>query len=532
MIILKPHAEIILSLEKEKEIEYDSQHILELEVQGLIDNFVLTPAGELILAAIKKIEPYIGKPETWPPTRSRFIGSEVIYMLKIIKLQRGDVAEEWRKGLEDKGLLYDEEARDLILEAYKIAKPKLSFSPDLIKYILSCQDGPGGKDMLPIADIKPTLLEAMRLIAFSAPRGDVYILTPAGKMVKEALRKRVPVNEIDPSRAKTTFYPPLKISFSEVLILRAIEELWVKHKNDLTILPARNQIEKLVNTKLKSTWHQKFGIHPALFSLEALGLIQSELYDLAYTVYRLTEAGVQVLADQKINEREIHAVSVKALMPADFASKLEWYQSAVKEGLVSQAYPTDSGLMYLKLSQSAVRRPYLQRVDHLALSFIPVNEPIFIHELLDRCNEEARSTGPAPQHRPGVVITKENLAETLDNLEALGAAEVLGNGAVMLTPAGKTLKKAACISTNRETPLTPHMVKILEAASKIGQKWGKKIEVFEWKKVEKKIGLDAETFHDALILLNEGKYIEANFITELGLLLLEASQALGAARIN
>ena len=531
MIILRSHAEIILSLEKEKEIEFDSQHILELEAQGLIDNFVLTPAGRLILKAIKAVAPYVGQPENWPPGRSRFIGSEVIQMLKIIKLLN-EVPEEWRKSLEDKGLLYSEEARDLILEAYRIARIKLAFSPDLTKYFLSCQDGPGGTDMLPRAEITPALLEAMRLIAFSAPSGDIYIITPAGKMVKEALRKRVPAAQIDLDQAKPSFHPPLKINFNEVLILRAVEELWVKHKNDPIVLPARDQIEKSINAKLKSAWHQKIGIHPALFSLEAMGLIQSELHDLTSTVYRLTEAGVQVLTDQKTNEREIHAVSVKALRPAEFAPKLEWYQSAVSEGLVSQASPSDSGLTYLRLSQSVARRPYLQRIDHLALSFIPANEPIFILELLDRLNGEAHPAGPAPQHKAGVTINKENLEEALDDLEALGAADILGCGAVMLTPAGRILKKAAGVTTNRETPLTPHMVKILEAASKSGSKWGKKIEVSEWKKVEKQAGLNACDFHDAIILLNEGKYIEANLITELGLLLLDASQALGAARIN
>jgi len=330
-------------------------------------------------------------------------------------------------------------------------------------------------------------------------------LTEPAKLIYEAYKLG--------KEAAPTYHSPFNITLEEVQVLFAIATLWEKYKENRAVFPERAQIEKYLTQERKIPEHElyrakKFDVTPYLYALESLNLVESRLHETEFTVYVLTRFGELVLRDQKVKERSISSRAVKSTTFKIPVS--DWYKLAIKEGLLSKAGVTDSGLLYSKLAREIKRKPHLTKLDYDLLGKIPLASAIFISEVVT-------DTG----------LEKSKAETSLDKLEALGITEVLGNNAIILTPGGRLLKKAVDRSTKLVNPITPNMIKILKAIIEVGgQKHGKKIQIKDWKAVEKRVGLDPKLFRDEVFLLEQEKYIDKGFLTEAGRLLLEAAEAL------
>jgi len=140
----------------------------------------------------------LARPEDWPEGW-RWIGSEVIAMLEAAEraervgprsetllFERGlAVRVKDREKKTERTILSD--AGQRVLELYRSAEPALEISAELAKVIRKVPIGPAPASELPTGSHQEHLLEAMRLVAYSAPASDAYAFTALGQAVKRAL---------------------------------------------------------------------------------------------------------------------------------------------------------------------------------------------------------------------------------------------------------------------------------------------------------------------------------------------------------
>jgi hypothetical protein len=126
---------------------------------------------------------------------------------------------------------------------------------------------------------------------------------------------------------------------------------------------------------------------------------------------------------------------------------------------------------------------------------------------------------------------KEEVEYALNKLEARGYIDILQNEAIVLTEAGKLIKRA--LSGTPEgfaNPITPLAVRVLEALRKVGTLYEKekKVRVLpkNFAEAMKLSGLDPDSFEKELIVLRASNLIGKNSINEAGLLILEALEKL------
>ncbi len=140
----------------------------------------------------------LARPEDWPEGW-RWIGSEVIAMLEAAE-RAERVGPRAETLLFERGLavrVKDREkkttatvlsdAGQRVLELYRSAEPALEISAELAEVIRRVPLGPAPASELPTGSHQEHLLEAMRLVAYSAPASDVYAFTALGQAVKRAL---------------------------------------------------------------------------------------------------------------------------------------------------------------------------------------------------------------------------------------------------------------------------------------------------------------------------------------------------------
>ncbi len=140
----------------------------------------------------------LARPEDWPEGW-RWIGSEVIAMLEAAE-RAERVGPRAETLLFERGLavrVRDREkkttatvlsdAGQRVLELYRSAEPALEISAELAEVIRRVPLGPAPASELPTGSHQEHLLEAMRLVAYSAPASDVYAFTALGQAVKRAL---------------------------------------------------------------------------------------------------------------------------------------------------------------------------------------------------------------------------------------------------------------------------------------------------------------------------------------------------------
>ncbi len=266
-------------------------------------------------------------------------------------------------------------------------------------------------------------------------------------------------------------------------------------------------------------WYEKLYdvVQESLYTLESFNLIRAEELD-GKKAHQITEYGEKVLQDiQERGLREIKSVAVKAITVTrtQFGSpNNEWYEEAVNEHLVGSGAPTKAGNLYADLAYNIRRLPHITRFELMVLKVIP--EAGF---LLDDVYAQFNET------------LKEEVEYALNKLESRNYIDILPNNAVVLTEPGKLMKRAlAGTPTGMGNPVTPLIVRVLEALVKVGNLYVKEKKVrilpINWKKAIKISGLDKDSFEKAIAVARVANFIGKFSINEAGLLILEALEKL------
>ncbi|RLF61921.1 MAG: hypothetical protein DRN33_06210, partial [Thermoplasmata archaeon] len=143
MIVTKKHAKLItriatkweegLELEKAADslTDADLESLYHLELAGLVyeeeDKFVLSQAGWLIAEALDEFVGSAGPIDDWDDD-FRWIGSEVISMIEVVRAAQGSAADQETiaRELDRRGFMRDGTllpTAESVLEAYNIAEP-------------------------------------------------------------------------------------------------------------------------------------------------------------------------------------------------------------------------------------------------------------------------------------------------------------------------------------------------------------------------------------------------------------------------
>jgi len=635
MIIKKEHALALLSLEEASSKGQNTLTVtpgaeenpfIELELGGLIrlekpSTYALTYWSRYLVDTLKEMveKGLIDHPANWSEG-FRWIGSEVITMLKNALVNDGIPGPYTKDALEQRGFLKNESLNEFgerIVEIFNNMHPRLLITSDTFKYLKDMPAGPGPVSILPVRGRELLKLESMRLIAFSVPKSDIYTLTPLGRAIKKVTNYAIPAFETiisedildsivklwdaedvsvltDPEKEtlmalgyindKGEFLPageyltevywiwkegkgtrPVKSFNLEQIdqeILKAIDSIWEKNKSNPELLPTVEEIirevyekplkeykhlhnfygrrlyqdlgyqkkeeikkkfaeVKTVEELFKSfyekggKWYEKLGdvVRTSLYTLEAFNLVKSTA-EKNKEVYILTDYGREVLEDIKQKGiREIHATAVKAInmnYSRFSAPNYEWHEKAVEAHLVGNGEVSVSGELYSRLAYEIERLPHLTKFEKMVLQAIP-EKRYFVEDIYATFDE----------------IWQEEIEYALDKLEARGFIDILPNHAIVLTEAGKLIKKAvAGAPSGMSNPLTPLGMRILIALQKIGSLYTKekKIRILpkNWATAYKVAGLDPETFNKELKVLRMAGFVGTNSLTEAGILALEA----------
>ncbi len=368
---------------------------------------------------------------------------------------------------------------------------------------------------------------------------------------------------------KERSFKPVKSINVEIIdaeLLRGIEEVWEHHKQDPSTLPTVEELVhylfykplkeykhllehygrrlyqdlgyqkkeeikkkfsevKTVEELFKSfyekgnKWYEKMFdiVQESLYTLESFNLIRAEEKE-GKKVHYLTEFGKKVLEDMKTRGfREIPAVAVKAITVTnkEFAApNVDWYNRGVKAQLIGGGEATEAGKMYAEMAYKIKRLPHITRFELQVLHKLP-EKGFFVKDVYDQFDE----------------TWQEEIDYALNKLEARGYIDILQNEAIILTEAGKLIKKA--LSGTPEgfaNPITPLAVRVLEALKQVGTLYvkEKKIRILpkNIKEAIKLSGLDPETFEKEMVILRASNLVGKNSINEAGLLILEALEKL------
>jgi len=199
MVIKKESLEIldeILKFENEaidiKNLNNDL--IKELNLSGIIEfpipsKIALTYEGKIVVDIYKRVKEKIDFNKF--KEGFRWVGSEIIAMIDMAIKNKNTTTkitydELSIRGFADENKKLTQEAIDLY-EAFKILKPQLSIDANLAEYIRKSPTGPTDIHYLPIEGNNKDLLEAMRIIAYSIPKGEYFTFTGLGQAIKETL---------------------------------------------------------------------------------------------------------------------------------------------------------------------------------------------------------------------------------------------------------------------------------------------------------------------------------------------------------
>jgi len=397
--------------------------------------------------------------------------------------------------------------------------------------------------------------EVLMALAYIDGEGNIL---PAGEHLLEAYRIW-----------KERSFKPVKSINVEILdaeLLKAIREVWKHHESDPSVLPTVDELvhylfykplkdyrhliqhygrrlyqdlgyqkkEEIMKkfSEVKTAeelfksfyekgnrWYEKMYdiVQESLYTLESFNLVRAEERE-GKKVHYLTEFGEKVLEDMdRRGVREIPAVAVKAITIAnkEFASpNVDWYRKAVEAQLVGGGEATEAGRMYAQIAYQIRRLPHITRFELQVLHRIP-EKGFFVKDVYEQFEE----------------TWKEEVEYALNKLEARGYIDILQNEAIVLTEAGRLIKRA--LSGTPEgfaNPITPLAVRVLEALRKVGTLYEKekKVRVLpkNFAEAMKISGLDPDSFEKELIVLRASNLIGKNSINEAGLLILEALEKL------
>ncbi len=518
-----------------------------LERKGEV--FSVSDAGKLLLEAWR----VAGKPDADP-----WIDSRVYTMLTTLQRRGmdGGVPSGWEKVLGDRGFLGSSgrEAASLALEALSKTSPRPVLIGKQALALLASPDGPAEKEMYP-GDVFH-VFEAMGLAVASAPGRRYYALTRSGRLVKRVVERinipgpRVPVvspairdlletvargGEIPgdkrvflgrlgyitgagaltpPAKMLLEAYallenpfhtPPVSVTSDELRVLGLIDELWLRSRDNPELAPTR---------RLLKEWAARRGVETRLYTLgltlhhlESIGLVREEYdEDRRRMVIRLTGLAKELRGTPGGN-RPVTASGSRALVAADEALSMEeaWAMQARRDGLLGPGGPTRYGLFIQRLSRVASRSLFLTMREAEVLRRIPVEKSVSVEELASLVGED-----------------RGDLEYMLGKLEARGLIAVLLDGRVLLTDIGRLVKEAVvAVPRGIATPVTPWIIRLLEAVEKLGT-------TSDVAKLVKETGLYLDELKDAIVIARKCRYLGRNTLASPGKLLLEAHRLLAA----
>lgn len=580
MIIMKDHAMMLQNLYRKGEVDVSfytkeqRETLWQLELAGLvrlagIDEYELTFAGNMLAEILENLieEEKLAEPSDWDSS-FRWVGSEIISMIRYGRQAQGRVRGKVAEVLEHRGFAENGQLTpeaEALSDVYNASHPRLIITKELAEYIKKMPPGPGERGRLPVEGGRLLEMEAMRLIAFSVPTSDVYALTGMGQQIRMALKKGAATfmdvvidesilellaraalgnnlsdtekeilmirgfmgmnGEILPAGEHLylayKFYrkgvykkiPTFHVDDLEIKLMDVIDLLWKKFEQNPEIFPTRDQIRKYV----KDNWdYKEYDVTLALFNLESFDLIISREHRKGsgkYLVYDITPYGREVMENRTNKDISSEAVKAITITRLEFAApNVEWYELARDVGLVSDAYPTKAGLMFARLAVDVNKRPLITKIESKLLARIPFTRGLFIDDELI-----------APYFKG----EEEDAKIALQKLEAKGLVNLLPTGVVVLTEAGRYMKRALSgTPTGLATPVTPLVIRLLQAVRDVGSLYVKehkvRIKPENWKHIERAVGVDPDTFNKVLVLAKEAKFILTNSLSEAGMYLLKA----------
>ncbi|RLA79138.1 MAG: hypothetical protein DRG33_04475 [Deltaproteobacteria bacterium] len=582
MILQREHARLLMRMLEDREKgqvrtafeETEEGLLLELEMADLVRPIAplqveLTYTGMEVTLLLRrliregKLRPLEEWPEGW-----RWVGSEVIAMLDAAS-RAGRVGPWTEEALLERGLAAKEggrvvvnEAGRRLLELYHGAEPKLEISASLASSLRKTPIGPAPQGLLPLEGHEKRLLEAMRLIAFSIPLADIYALTALGQAVKETLTlggfaaeggvltedilwaiSRVADGE-EMERGTTEVLQGLgyvneegeltpagewalevfrlwregarrgvwsfALEAEEGAVLRALGEL--AREGEATF----KDLQKALAEQKAYFVGEPVKLRQALYVLEAMDLVETAKGERG-EVFLLTEAGQEALKDQLNNPRRISSTSVKAITMTRktfSAPNPQWFEKAREEGLVGTAEPTKAGFLYARLAERVRRKPYMSRPEMELFSRV-VPEGVSVDELVE--GEEERK-------------------KALERLEALHLVDILPDGNVVMTEAGRLMEKAlSSVPLGLEMPVTPLIYRAVKAMADTGVLYSKERRVrvlpSRMKEAERRSGLPPEAMGEAMKAARMAGFLGKNSVTETGLALLEAAEKMNPLEV-
>ncbi len=328
---------------------------------------------------------------------------------------------------------------------------------------------------------------------------------------------------IDSLWKKSEKNPDIAPTFEEVrkeLVDRKVKEykkLLDKYGKKIKDMPEkyRKIAEQFAETKNYQKWFEdNFNLRIALFSLESFDLVETSETENFKEVFKLTEFGKKVLEDQKTKRREISSTSVKAITmtrKAFSSPNIRWFEKAKEEGLIGSNEPTKSGYFYANLAESIERKPYLTKYENEIFKMIP-DRGVTVEDILSKAKNEEE---------------KRKLTWALEKLEARHLIDILPDGNIIETEAGKLMDRALCgVASGFATPITPVMFRVIKALAETGSLFEKekKIRILpkKYKEAVKLSGLSEDTFAEGFNLCKKAGFVGTNTVNETGLLLLEA----------
>ena len=210
MVIKKEQAKHLLALLEAPAREIDVSKLNEsgmeeLEAAGLVNfptpaSVTLTYGGEMVARALRSlVEKGALAPVAEWDARFRWVGSEILAMMENAR-RSGNVSPLAEKPLSERGFahkVHDRERKvDLlaltpeaedVLRAFEIVEPDLKIDTELARLILTAPLGPTEAVHMPFDETQKELLEAMRVLAYSVPHGDIAAFTGIGRAVRKVL---------------------------------------------------------------------------------------------------------------------------------------------------------------------------------------------------------------------------------------------------------------------------------------------------------------------------------------------------------
>ncbi|HID41632.1 MAG TPA: DUF505 domain-containing protein, partial [Pyrodictium sp.] len=225
--------------------------------------------------------------------------------------------------------------------------------------------------------------------------------------------------------------------------------------------------------------------------------------ELRRTVLRLTALGEQLL--DASGGRASTARASRVLTEADqgLGFNEAWVEDARSQGLLGPGGPTRYGLVLQRVSREAARSLLVTRLEAMILKRLPEKRSITLSALI--------------RSFPG---EEEAVEYALGKLESRGLVETLPDDRLEITEPGLLVKAAVLAAPSGvATPVTPRIVKLLEAVAKL-----RTTEDVARLVRETRLGLDE--LRDALVLARACRYIGKNSLTGEGEALLKAVQLL------